>query len=251
MNSDPSGSGYKYFSSGVSSTDWERSRQNCKELSRLRLNPPLDDVDYLIFKLRAPIVEHWCNTIIGSDLVVLDIGGRIQPYRTLLEDRASHYIGVDLIPEGLVDVIADGECLPFKDGSVDVILCNDALQYFPRPMQGIDEMHRVLRPGGRLILSTRSSYPEHHDEHWRFFPHSLRHLTKNFSSVDIRPESNSAAGVALYLNVLLHRDIRGYRLNRIAQSTTIPLINLLGRVLARLGAKHTRGTWGHSLLAVK
>lgn len=251
MASDPIGSGYNYYSSSVASADLERSRRDCTELGRLRLNPVLGDVDYLIFRYRAPIVENWCAAITESGLVVLDIGGRIQPYRSLLENRASQYIGVDLILEGWVDVLADGECLPFKDDSVDLILCNDALQYFPDPMRGVHEMHRVLRPGGRLILSTRSSYPEHHDEHWRFLPHGLRRLTSRFSSVDIRSEGNSAAGVALYLNVLLHRDIHSYRLNRVARATTIPLINLLGRLLTKVGAKHTRASWGHSLLAIK
>jgi SAM-dependent methyltransferase len=252
MSSETIGAGYNYYTSTeASSGDLARSRRDCEALGRLRLNPVLGDMDYLIFKPRAAIVRDFCAEVTGTGLVVLDIGGRIQPYRPLLDGKASQHIGIDLILEGLVDVIADGTRLPFQDDSVDVILCNDALQYFARPREGIEEMLRVLRPGGRLILSTRSNYPEHHDEHWRFFPHSLRAMTERFSSVSIRPESNSAAGVVLYLNVLLHRDIQGYRLNRLAQMTSIPLLNLLGDVLNRVGRKHTRAACGYTLSAIK
>lgn len=251
MSSTPANPGYTYYSSSVTSQDLERSRKNCAELSRLRLNPPISDLDYLTFKLRASIIKKWCAHLDGSELLVLDIGGRIQPYRPLLKDRTRHYIGVDLALEGLVDVISDGTCLPFADSSVDVVFCNDTLQYIPEPSRAIAEIHRVLRPGGRLILSTRSSFPEHHDEHWRFFPIGLRYLTRAFSSVEIEPEGNSAVGVAIFVNDLLHRYIGSYRLRRIAQLTSIPSINLLGSLLSHVRAKQTRGTCGYSLLAIK
>lgn len=252
MTNNSTSPGYTYYSGeNFSSANLERSKRNCMELSRLRLNPKLDDLDYLAFKFRGAIIKKWCAEIDDSDLVVVDVGGRIQPYRSLLETRTARYIGLDLSLEGLVDVVADAECLPFEDGSVDVIFCNDSLQYFQHPVKAIGEMHRVLRPGGRLILSSRSSFPEHHDEHWRFLPLGMRFLTNAFSKVDIEPEGNSVVGLAITLNDLMHRDVRGYRWNRLAQSTSIPLLNVLGVLGSRLWKKHTRGTGGYSLLAIK
>lgn len=242
---------YAYYSSRSTSSDFQRTRKGCEELGRLRLNPSLSDPDYLIFKCRRPIIEKWCAAIIDSDLVILDIGGRIQPYRSFLQARTKHYIAVDLLMEGLVNVIATGERLPFRDGCADVVLSNDALQYIPNPAWAINEMHRVLRTGGRMILSTRGSYPEHHDEYWRFIPNGLRHLCSAFSKVEIVPEEYSWAGTCISMNVLLHRDICADRIMQVAKRTTIPFINLLGLQFDRYFVSHTRSTCGYSLLAIK
>jgi SAM-dependent methyltransferase len=40
--------------------------------------------------------------------------------------------------------------LPFEDGSFDAVICQQGLQFFPSPADGLAEMHRVLRPGGSL-----------------------------------------------------------------------------------------------------
>jgi SAM-dependent methyltransferase len=40
--------------------------------------------------------------------------------------------------------------LPFEDGSFDAVICQQGLQFFPSPADGLAEMDRVLRPGGSL-----------------------------------------------------------------------------------------------------
>jgi ubiquinone/menaquinone biosynthesis C-methylase UbiE len=40
--------------------------------------------------------------------------------------------------------------LPFEDRSFDAVICQQGLQFFPSPADGLAEMHRVLRPGGSL-----------------------------------------------------------------------------------------------------
>jgi SAM-dependent methyltransferase len=49
---------------------------------------------------------------------------------------------------------ASAERLPFDDGAFDVVLCQQALQFFDDRPAAVAEMSRVLRPGGRLALST-------------------------------------------------------------------------------------------------
>ena len=45
----------------------------------------------------------------------------------------------------------DAGALPFGDATFDVVFCQLGLQFFPDRRQALREMHRVLRPGGRLV----------------------------------------------------------------------------------------------------
>jgi ubiquinone/menaquinone biosynthesis C-methylase UbiE len=47
----------------------------------------------------------------------------------------------------------DAAELPFADGSFDVVVCQQALQFFPDPPRALREMRRVLAPGGRAAVS--------------------------------------------------------------------------------------------------
>ena len=47
-----------------------------------------------------------------------------------------------------------GESLPFPDRSFDAVVCLSALLYFEDPHKGLEEMKRVLKPGGRLVIRT-------------------------------------------------------------------------------------------------
>jgi SAM-dependent methyltransferase len=50
----------------------------------------------------------------------------------------------------------DLQSLPFADASFDLALCQQGLQFLPDRQAGLRELHRVLRPGGRLVLATWS-----------------------------------------------------------------------------------------------
>jgi arsenite methyltransferase len=58
--------------------------------------------------------------------------------------------------------LADGGSLPFEDGSLDVVFANMYLHHCPDPRAAIAEMVRVLRPGGRLVLTDL----DQHDHEW-------------------------------------------------------------------------------------
>jgi hypothetical protein len=120
--------GYSYYSDKKFDRDkFQASIEGCLEMGRFRLNPSLGDVDSLIFLHRRPIIAQWLAEL-PKDLLLLDIGGRIQPYRPLIENQVRRYIGLDLQREGLVNVICTAEHLPFEDGCCDVVLSTDTLQ---------------------------------------------------------------------------------------------------------------------------
>lgn len=72
--------------------------------------------------------------------------------RTMLDRGA-----VDLRRSGLHNlslIRGDATALPFLDGGFDAVCCFAALHLFADPLAGLDEMTRVLAPGGRIALMT-------------------------------------------------------------------------------------------------
>jgi len=78
-------------------------------------------------------------------------------------------VGVDIAPAMLqsargrlhdpafLPIAADGQALPFADGSFDAVVCQLGLQFFPNPDLGLNEFRRVVRGGGRVGICVISS----------------------------------------------------------------------------------------------
>jgi SAM-dependent methyltransferase len=49
-------------------------------------------------------------------------------------------------------VQGDSERLPFPSGAFDVVTCSNSFHHYPDQMRAVEEMHRVLKPGGKLLL---------------------------------------------------------------------------------------------------
>ena len=61
---------------------------------------------------------------------------------------------VDRIAAGTADVVTgDAAALPWEDGRFSVVTCMGSVETFPDPAAALAEMHRVLRPGGRIVVS--------------------------------------------------------------------------------------------------
>jgi len=93
---------------------------------------------------------------------ILDIGcGAGHLLAWLAAHTPAHFDGLDLSPvslrraraTGARDLVAaDATALPLRDGSYDAVVCNGAAHHLPDLAGALREVHRVLRPGGRLLL---------------------------------------------------------------------------------------------------
>ena len=82
-------------------------------------------------------------------------------------------INVDLSPFRNIDVVADICSLPFSNNSIDGIINIVVLEYISMPIAAVDEMRRVLRPGG-LIFSVVPFMQGYHAS-----PHDYTRWTKS------------------------------------------------------------------------
>jgi ubiquinone/menaquinone biosynthesis C-methylase UbiE len=145
--------------------------------------------------------------------VIIDVGGASgDRYRTLVDH--SMYWTFDIQEAHKPSVVSDASLLPVTDAVADLLLCIQVLEHCMDPRTVIEEMHRVLKPGGTLVLSTVLLYELHGspDDYYRFTDSALRSLTAQFLTVDVIPMGNRFVAVydltvarSLVLNSILGR----------------------------------------------
>lgn len=202
-----------------------------------RLHPSLTNPNWLVLRRRREIFREWIAGIERKGLRVLDLGGRIQPYRPLLSGRIERYLAVDLRQSPLVDIVARGEEIPIGSDQVDLVICAQVLEYIQDPAALLAEIHRVLKPGGMLLLSAPAVYPcdSEHDL-WRFLPGSLRWLLRGFHDVEIVAEGSSIAGLFRSANVCLVMFAKPALVRELLHFALVPVLNVTAATLESLVA---------------
>ncbi len=144
---------------------------------------------------------------------ILNVGSGGQVRRDLdaiLGNADVGVVGMDVDPDRGPDVLADVHRLPFAEGRVDVVTCLEVLPHLTHTRDAIGEMHRVLRPGGTLLLSVRFMFPMNDMpvDYYRFTEHGLREVLADFSEVEIRPQHTWTQTVGVILFRLLYESKR-------------------------------------------
>ncbi len=92
------------------------------------------------------------------------------------------YTGVDLRPGPGVDLVASVEHLPQADASVGTVLALNTFEHVAHFWRGFEEIHRVLRPDGVLIVSCPFYFHIHNHpaDYWRFTPAALEVMLADY-----------------------------------------------------------------------
>ena len=82
--------------------------------------------------------------------------------------------------------------IKWESNYFDTVIATEVLEHLYEPQRAIDEIYRVLKPGGICILSTRFIYPYHPGpkDYYRFTWDSLNSLFRRFSNVEIYHHGN-------------------------------------------------------------
>jgi SAM-dependent methyltransferase len=144
--------------------------------------------------IASPLVEVGARAAEGQEDVA-DVRGIF---------GADVHIGCD-IQEGLgVDQVEDVHALSFADNSIGTVVALDTLEHVRDPIRAVEEMHRVLRPGGVVAITSVMFFPvhEHPWDFWRFTPEGFEQLLAPFESrlvlahgMDVLPETVFGVGV--------------------------------------------------------
>jgi len=132
----------------------------------------------------------WGMKEIAKERIVLDVGGGarfgkwLREYEPLFAD--CDYRTFDFDTTTGADVVGDIHAIPLPDSSIDAIICSSVLEHVENPIRAMEEMYRILRPGGKLFLFVPSTYPYHahkghYPDYWRIFDDTLQMLLSNFS----------------------------------------------------------------------
>ena len=174
------------------------------DLKRFVLEMPLERTS--IFEFVASAAQS-----LPSGARLADIGAGEAPYRELFEHV--EYVTVDwensIYPEARrSDIVATAEAIPVENGAFDAVLSTQVLEHLARPSLAIEEMRRVLRPGGRLFLTAPLTWELHEEPYdfYRYTEYGLRHLltSAGFTEVHVEPRNDCFATLAQMLRGAAH-----------------------------------------------
>jgi SAM-dependent methyltransferase len=140
--------------------------------------------------------------LVPNGSLVLDIGAGSCPYRALF----SHCVYKtqdfgELNDEqlrgrqgyGEIDYRCDATSIPLDNDSIDAVLCTEVIEHVPEPIRVIHEIGRILRPGGRLIITAPLGSGLHqvpHHYYGGYTPFWYRRFLADAGFTDIDIEEN-------------------------------------------------------------
>ncbi len=163
---------------------------------------------------------------------LLDFGCGLKPYRSLFD--VDEYIGVDYQAEGetyeqsAVDVFYNGHTLPFPDGHFDSIFSSEVFEHIFNLPEILLELKRVLKPGGRILVTCPFAFGEHEapSDFARYTSFAMNHMftSNGFRIVEQRKTGGN-------IEVLTQLRIVYWNLHILSALKDIPVVRSVARIL--------------------
>lgn len=155
--------------------------------------------------------------LVARERTVLDVGGgkRFGKWMTEYEPLFANcdYKTMDYDSATGADIVGDIHAIPLADDSVDAVICSSVLEHVRDPLKAMQEIRRILRPGGLIFFYVPSIYPyharkNHYPDYWRFFEDTVRLLFEGCAEVIL--ERRGGYFLALSFFVPFQHRMRGF-----------------------------------------
>lgn len=173
----------------------------------------------------------------GAKALNVGSGGEIQAIiETIAARKGFTVTSTDVDPIRKPDVVDDITRSSFPDASFDAVIMMEVLEHVTDPQRAALEIHRLLKPGGALILSAPFIFPLHDRPYdfYRFTKYGLAHLFKDFDDLVVRERNNWMEAIL----VLLARTVADSSIPKLASAALLalafllfPLAILIGKLL--------------------
>lgn len=179
---------------------------------------------------------------------VLDVGCGRKPYDKYC--ICTKYVGLEIeTPENRLnkqaDFYYDGSKFPFCDAEFDGIVTNQVFEHVFTPETFLNEIWRVLKPGGLLVMSVPFVWDEHEQpyDYARYSSFGLKHLLVNngFEIMEHYKSCNDISAVIQLLNAYIYKIVFN-RSNYFKIALTLAItsvINIVGLVLSKILPKNS------------
>jgi SAM-dependent methyltransferase len=168
---------------------------------RERREPRIWDGNYLLLSAIVRSLEAARDRYVRPGAAILDVGAGAMPYYPLFAELASDYAGTDVEPGENVRWVGPLEELGAPSDSFDLVLCTQVLEHVRRPVTALQQIARVLKPGGYAFVSTHGTYPfhPHPTDYWRWTQQGFEALFEDagvLELVELVPHRGSVACLA-------------------------------------------------------
>jgi SAM-dependent methyltransferase len=212
---------------------------------RTRISHP----QYLVNENLRGIVERnfIFNCKVNKYSNVLDVGCGLKPYSYILPE--ARWFGIDVYDGPKVDLVIDGtNKWDIPNDEFDAVLCTEVLEHAISPQLVIQEIWRVLKPGGFAIVTTPFIYGIHGepDDFRRYTPYGLIIECRAFEVVESGLLGGIGSSIVININNWISLKIsKLFVLNFLLIPIFLLhciLINIVGKVFDRLDNTSSFGT---------
>ncbi|MDA2935714.1 class I SAM-dependent methyltransferase [Patescibacteria group bacterium AH-259-L05] len=147
---------------------------------------------------------------IGPNKTVLDAGAGQCQYKSIFNKQK--YVAVDIAygddtwDYSKLDYVYDLENTPFSDNKFDSVICTQVLEHVKEPKKVLNEIFRILKPGGTIYISAPQGWGVHQAPHdyYRYTNFGLQHILQStgFKVIYIKPSCGYFKYLANRLTVL-------------------------------------------------
>jgi SAM-dependent methyltransferase len=207
------------------------------------LNPVRSAGNLDTFWSRRAILNALTEQLADFHGTCLDVGCGRMPYKSLIlaaPGKVKRYIGMDLRADlrhpayaqlNAADLDWDGRTIPLDPSTVDCALATEVFQYFHDLERVMQEVIRVLKPGGLFFFTLPFLWPLHDSpyDQFRYTPFALKRLLEQagFCQIQMKAMGGWDASLAQMIGLWVRRRPMNGLLRRVTSKLALPVVRYL------------------------